>query len=138
MKYLFPTISLLIGFAVGAMAAVVPGNLPITAGNPAGKGQAAIQNLSAIAAGKGKSRCDTVASDTAVLKNYSASGYIGIKANATNPHTGAPVAVKWLEDGKQVWVGSEYEGVNNQGATFTTLRANGFNNATTAFCVRRQ
>lgn len=99
--------------------------------------QTPIQNLKGITAVPAASRCDTVASTTAVQKNYSTAGYLGVKATAVNQNTGAPLVVKWSEDGKQVWIGSEYEVVNPGGTNVTTLKATAFSNHTAAFCVRR-
>lgn len=100
--------------------------------------QTPIQNLKGAAAVPANSRCDTVSSTSSVFKDYTAAGYLGLKANAYNKNTGAPVVVKWSEDGKQVWTGSEYEAVNAAGTAITTFRAAVFSGTTTAFCVRRQ
>lgn len=97
-----------------------------------------VQNLKAIAPAADGSRCDTVTGTSAVLKNYTASGYLGISANAYHPTTGAPIVVKWKEDGKQVWTGSSYEATNNKGTAISQITGAAFSNRTTAFCVRRQ
>lgn len=122
---------LLCSFAV--YAAVTPGGLPKLA-----DGKTTANNLSEVAPAKGKSRCDTVSSTSAVQKNYSTTGYVNVKATAVNKNTGAPIVVKWSEDGVQAWVGSEYKAVNNQGKTFSQLRADAFSNRTAMFCTQRQ
>lgn len=114
-------------------AAVTPGGLPKLS-----DGKTTANNLSEIAPAKAKSRCDTVSSTSAVQKNYSTAGYVNIKATATNINTGAPIVVKWKENGVQAWVGSEYKAVNSHGSTFSTLNASTFDNRSAAFCVQRQ
>lgn len=101
------------------------------------KAQNPIQNVTGPSAVPAAGRCDTVGSGSAVFKQYTASGYLGIKATAANHNTGAPLVVKWLENGKQVWVGSSYEGVNEAGTAISNIKAQAFDNHSGLFCVRR-
>jgi hypothetical protein len=132
MRYMKPLIGIFI-LVLSASIALAAGNWPWNTGRPAQQGQ----NLKAISSNAAQSRCDTVGIPP-VQKQYSTIGYLGVYATAYNPVTGAPVVVKWLEDGKPVWVGSTYEGVNDQGKAYSHVTAVPFNNNTTAFCIRRQ
>lgn len=133
MKKLFtPTICLVL-LAISAAAFAAGGYLPW----PVNK-TAPVQNLKGIAPAVGASRCDAVTGTSAVQKSYSTATYLGIGATAYHPTTGAPIVVKWKENGVQVWTGSSYEATNDQGKNFTTLTAQAFSNHTTNFCVRRQ
>lgn len=117
-----------------AATAFAAGNLPWNTGKPAVQ----IQNLKGIASKAGQSRCDTVTGTSAVQKTYSSAGYAGMTATVYDVNTGAPIVVKWYEDGQQVWVGSTYEGVNDQGKAFSSLKYAAFGNHTTGSCARRQ
>jgi len=101
------------------------------------KMQTPIQNLKGAAAVPAAARCDTVGSTTAVQKQYSTAGYIGIKATSANKNTGAPLVVNWQENGKTVWVGSDYEAVNEGGTAISSVKAAAFTNRTALFCIRR-
>lgn len=140
-KIFFTTFALVIGLAIGAaFAAVQSGNLPLTVGNPVGYAQVPIQNIKGVAPAKGKSYCTTVTGTNAVQVAYSTAGYSYVKANAFNPTTGASVNVMQEEDDVQVWSGSEYEGVNNQGKSFRKLTMKDYSSAShsTRFCFRPQ
>lgn len=128
--YILFAVSILLALAVTAMAGT-----RLT--KDSSKLQTPIQNLKGATAIPAAARCDTVASTSAVQKNYSTAGYLGLKANAYNHNTGAPIVVKWSEDGKHVWTGSEYEAVNPSGTGVSTLNAAAFSGHTTAFCIRR-
>lgn len=119
---------------IGTAFAMPNGQLPL----PVGKPQTPIQNLKAPASSAAKSRCDTVTGTSAIQKRYSAAGKSGFFATAFHPVTGAPIVVKWQEDGKQVWTGSTYELTNSEGTSVTYVTPAAFDNHTGAFCVRRQ
>jgi len=135
MKTIYITLFALV---ISAAAALAAGTLPWAAG----KGNAQVQNLKAVAPAAGKSRCDTSATATkGVYKNYSVAAYLGIEATVTDA-AGAAVPVIWKEDGKEVWVGPTYSVVNNQngGSTLTTLRYDNISSTAKKYksCVRRQ
>ncbi len=130
--------SLIIGIVIMAMSAVcamAAGNLPWNTGKPAVQ----VQNLKGIAPAAGKSRCDTDTGTKAIQRSYSSAGYLGIEA-AVVDSAGSPVAVKWEENGKQVWIGSTYSATNSQGNSFSTVTYKGYSAAsrTLGSCVRRQ
>jgi hypothetical protein len=128
-------ISLFVLLLIVAMAAVATAGTMLI--KDKSKLQTPIQNLKGAAAIPAQSRCDTAADGTAAFKTYTAAGYIGIKAGAFNYSTGAPEVVKWYEDAKQVWIGTEYESVNKDGTAISTIKGQAFTNNTTSFCVRR-
>lgn len=126
---------LIITALVAGIAFAMPaGQLPF----PVGKPQTPIQNLKAPASSAAKSRCDTVTGTSAIQKRYSTAGKSGFFGTAFHPTTGAPIVVKWQEDGKHVWTGSTYELTNSEGTEVTYVTPSAFDNRTGAFCIRRQ
>jgi hypothetical protein len=130
-RYIFPLVMLIL--LIPAVSAFAGGYL----GWPVNK-NAPIQNLTGIGAGSG--RCDTTTGTKAVQKNYSTAGFIGGRAQAFNPTTGAAVVGKWYEDGVQVAVDSAYAFTSDQGKAMTTLSYKDYSSAshTTGTCIRRQ
>lgn len=117
----------------GGIVLAAQGTLP----QSTGKAPATIQNLSDTAPAKGKSRCDNLGS--AALRNYTTSGYVGIKATAFNRNTGTATVVTWSEDGTSAWVGSDYRIVNDKGAAISKVTATAFgNNTSVRACIQRQ
>jgi len=132
----------LIALAVAGIAFAAPaGQLPVTKGKP----QTFIQNLKGVSPVAGKSRCDTTATATkgnTTFTGYTSTGYLGVEAIVVNSATNAPVNVIWVEDNKEVWVGSSYCLINSEGATVSKVKWTYTNDSSASInlksCARRQ
>jgi hypothetical protein len=131
-KILVTALSVAVLLSLAAMAFAAGGYLPW----PVNK-NTPIQG-DTIAPAVGASRCDTVTGVAAVQKRYSAAGYIKFHGEAHHPTTGAPIVVKWQEDGTAVWADSNYKMTNDQGQNVTYVTPLAFGNHTAVFCVRRE
>lgn len=127
-------------FTMVIIALLLTAAVALAAGRKAyDKSKVSVETLNGLASTAATSRCDTAAITKGTFKTYTASGYIGINAQAVDT-AGAAVSGKWKIDGKQVWVGSVFEHTNNGGNSVSTYAFDPYSAAlrTLTICNKRQ
>ena len=124
---------ILVALTVAAIAAASPNGIL-----PRDRNLAPVQGLRASGATPTTSRCDTAAK-TKGFTNYTAYGYLHHEATVVDS-SGAPVNVKWYQDGKQTWVGSSFSAANDLGTDYRTISYTPYSTASRSLtsCIRRK